>query len=296
MFQSLDVDQRAHADLTLCSWERGWRSLLLRRFTGHAEVEEAAIAPVAEQTIVLVTRGLAEMESGADGRWKSAEYTPGTIALTAPHRPTRLRWRTVSSDPHESLQLYLPTGTTSRIVEELWDRDPSRMGLPDTLATTDPVLEQMMRGLLRAVEDGVPDLYAESAVEFITVHTLVRHGALPLVPSFGGDDERIRHARAFLRENLHLPLTLVEIAEQANMSRYHFVRVFRRQTGETPHRYLTRLRIERAKEGLHHSSASVSELASRCGFASVAHFCTVFRRQTGCTPSEYRRLHRIPGV
>lgn len=294
MFQSLDIDQRAHADLMFCSWKRGWRSLLLRHLTGHAEVEEAVIPPVAEQTIVLVTQGAAEMESGADDRWRSARYAPGTIAMTAPDRPTRLRWRTVSPDPHASLHLYLPAGTTSRLVEELWDRDPERVNLPDALATTDPVLEQIMLDLYRAAEAGIPDLYAETAVEFVTVHTLVRHGSLPPAPAFDDHDNRIRRARIFLRENLHLPLTLAEIAAEASMSRYHFVRVFRLQTGETPLRYLTRIRIERAQDELQRSSATISEIASRCGFASSAHFSTAFRRETGCTPSNYRRLHRIP--
>lgn len=291
MFQSLADDQRAHADLTFCSWERGWRSLLLRRYVGHAEVEEAVIPPVPEQTIVLVTRGEAVIESGAEGRWRSARYVPGSIAMTAPNRSTRLRWRTVSPDPHESLQLHLPTGTTSRVVEELWDRDPAKVDLPDTLMTTDPVLEQVMLDLYRAAEEGVPDLYPAAAVEFITVHTLVRHGALPPTQAVRRDDARIRRARSFIRENLHLPLTLAEIAEVAGMSRYHFLRLFRSQVGETPHRYLTRLRLECAQGELERTTATVAEIAIGCGFVSPSHFASAFRRQTGYTPVAYRRLH-----
>lgn len=294
MFQSLDLDQRAFADRTFCSWERGWRALLLRRFTGHAEVEEAAIPPVAEQLIVLVTRGELDIESGADGRWRSARYSPGRIAMTAPDRPSRLRWRTVSPDLHETLQLHLPADTTARMVEEVWDRDPGRVALPDTLATTDPVLAQAILGLLRAAEEGVPDLYAETAAEFLVAHTLVRHGALPAPRVPGGDDARVRRARAFLRENLHRPLSLAEVAAEAGLSRYHFLRVFRRQIGETPHRYLTRLRIERAQDELTRGWATVSEIAGRCGFASPAHFSTAFRCQTGYAPSAYRRLHGVP--
>ncbi len=294
MFQSLDVDQRAHAYQTFCSWERGWRSLLLRRFTGHAEAEDAVIPPVAEHAIVLVTRGEADMESGSEGSWTSAAYRPGTIAMTAPNRPTRLRWRTVSPDPHENIQVYLPAGTITRMVEELWDRDPRHMPLPDTLATTDPLLEQTMLTLFQAAQNGVPDLYAETAVEFIAAHTLMQHGSLPPTPTFGNDDQRIRRARTFLRENLHLPLTLAEIASEASMSRYHFVGVFQAQTGETPYRYLSGLRIERAKHQLQHASATISEIAGQCGFTSSAYFSTVFRRQTGYTPSAYRRLHRKP--
>lgn len=293
MFHCLDLDQRAFADQTFCTWEQGWRSLQLRRFTGHREVEEAAIPPMAEHAIVLVSRGEVAIESGADGRWRGARYSPGTIALTAPNRPVRLRWRTVSPEPHETLQMHLPASTTARMVEELWDRDPARVALPDTLATTDPVLEQIMLGLLRAAEEGVPDLYAETAAEFVVAHILVRHGALP-PPRILADDERVRRARVFLRENLHRPVSLAEVAAEAGMSRYHFLRVFRRQTGVTPLRYLTRLRIEQAGDELTRGAGTISEIAYRYGFANPAHFSTAFRRQTGLSPTAYRRSHGVP--
>lgn len=293
MFQSLDLDQRAYADRTFCSWKRGWRSLLLRRFTNHADVEDVTVPPVAEQTIVLSLRGTAMAESNAGGRWRPAQLGPGNLSMTAPNWSSRLRWRALSPEPLESLHLYLPAETTTRLIEDLWDCDPNRIRLPDKLAASDPVLEQTMLGLLRAAEEDTPDLYAETAVEFITVHTLVRHCAMPSPRSFGGDDARVRRARAFLRENLHRSLSLAEIAAEAGMSRYHFLRVFQSQTGETPHRYLTRIRIEHGRDALKHGSATVSEIAGQCGFASPAHFATAFRRETGVTPSAYRALHRI---
>lgn len=298
MFRCLDLDQRSYADRTFCSWERGWRSLLLRRLTLHAEVEEAIIPPLAEQVIVLVTRGAALMESGGGDRWRSGNYLPGVVALTAPRRPVLLRWRPMSPDEPEAtgeiLQLHLPADTASRVVEELWDRDPAQVQLPDALATDDPVLEQTMLGLLEAAEAGVPDLYAEMAVEFIAVHTLVRHGALPPTGHVRGGDVRVRRAQRFLRENLHRPLSLAEIAAEAGMSRYHFLRAFRQQTGETPHRYLTRLRIDRGRHDLAHGSAPVGEIAVGCGFASQGYFATAFRRETGITPSAYRAFHQGP--
>lgn len=290
MFQSLSHDHTSYADLTFDSWEHGWRSLLLRRFTGHLHVEEAVFPPVAEPLIVLLTQGVKDMESSADGRWQSARFTPGQITLTAPNRPARLRWRTASAEPHQTLHLHIPAATTSRLVEELWDRDPRQVRMPDTLATTDPVLEQTMLGLLRAAEAGVPDLYAESAAEFVMLHALIRHGGLPSPRVPGGSDERVRRARSFLRDNIPRPLSLDEIAAEAGMSRYHFLRVFQNQTGETPHRYLTRLRVERARHELEHGSATVAEVALSCGFASRTHFATAFRRQTGLSPSAYRRL------
>lgn len=292
MFQSLTIDQTAYSSRTFDSWEHDWRSLLLRRFTYRDSAEEVTIPPVAEQLISLLIHGDSVVESRTDGRWASARTVPGTISMTAPNRPAHLRWRTASAEPLDSLELHLPAGTTARLVEELWDRDLKQVDLPDELATTDPVLEQTMLALLRAAESGLPDLYAETAVEFLTVHTLTRYGRLPPPRIAGAEDERVRRARAFLRENLHLPLSLTAIAAEMGMSRYHFLRVFQRQTGETPHRFLTRLRIEQGRHDLEHSTATVIEIASRCGFANPAHFATTFRRHTGHSPTAYRNLHK----
>ncbi|WP_212735361.1 helix-turn-helix domain-containing protein [Herbidospora galbida] len=70
---------------------------------------------------------------------------------------------------------------------------------------------------------------------------------------------------------------------------YHFVRVFREATGETPHRYLTRLRIEQARRLLSTSPLSIEQIAPRCGFASPGALSSAFLRHTGVRPSAYRQ-------
>lgn len=294
MFQTLALDQTAYSDRTFCSWERGWRSLLLLRSTCPLKEEDAFVPPLPEQTFFLQLRGESTVESRNDGRWKSAHVIPGLIAMTAPLHSAHLRWRALSTEPLERLELHLPAGTTARLGEELWDRDPTRVQFPDALATTDPLLRQTMIGLLDAALGGAPDLYAATAAEFIAVHALVRHGKLPPLRPLRGDDERIRRGRSYLRENFHRPVSLAEVASEVGMSRYHFLRVFQRQTGETPHRYLTRLRMERAQHELKHGSGTISEIANRCGFASPAHFATAFRRESRFSPSAYRAMHRTP--
>ena len=292
MFQSLAIDHSGYSQLTFNSWECGWHSLLLRRFTLHRAIEDVTILPVAEQLISLFLGGEKTADIEIEGRWRPEHLDPGTVSIVAPDRPTRMRWYARSPDPLDVLQLHLPVGTTTRIVEELWDRDPARLRIPDVPATPDPVLRQTMMGLLRAARSSTPDLYAESAAEFITVHTLLGHGTAPELPVHGGEDARIRRARAYLRENLAQPLSLAGIAAEIGMSRYHFLRVFRQATGQTPHRYLTGLRIEQARRELEDRTSTMTEIALRCGFTSRTHFATAFRRQTGSAPSDYRRQHR----
>lgn len=285
-------DQSRFAELTFDSTEHGWGALVLRQLTYVPVCEDAFIPPVSDQTITMAMSGDSDVASGIDGRWTWARGRPGSVSMTAPGRSAHLRWRARSAEPLRSLALYIPDVHTNRLIEELWDRDPGQIGMPDTLAVADPILEHTIRGLVRAAEDGFPNTYAEAAVDFLIVHILLRYANVPRIPPLGAEDARIREAKRFLRENLDRPVSLAEVAEEVALSRYHFQRTFRLQTGETPNHFQNRLRIERACVALATGLASVTEIASRCGFTNPAYFSSVFRQATGHTPSGYRRRHR----
>ena len=84
------------------------------------------------------------------------------------------------------------------------------------------------------------------------------------------------------------PLDLDELARAANFSRFHFLRAFRRVYQATPHEYLTRKRIERAKQLLAESDLTVTEICFDVGFESLGSFSTLFHKQVGWSPSIYR--------
>ena len=77
----------------------------------------------------------------------------------------------------------------------------------------------------------------------------------------------------------------------AGLSRYHFLRAFRRETGVTPHAYLTGRRIAAAK-ALLAGDQPLSEVALACGFYDQSHFSRSFKGCTGLTPGQYRRGSR----
>lgn len=109
--------------------------------------------------------------------------------------------------------------------------------------------------------------------------------------------ERLRRARAFIDQSFDQPIDLDDIAHQACLSRYHFLRSFRRVFDVTPHQYLTRKRIERAKELLIESDLPVTEICFEVGFHSLGSFSTLFQRHVGHAPGRYRRhLVQSPGI
>jgi AraC-like DNA-binding protein len=83
-------------------------------------------------------------------------------------------------------------------------------------------------------------------------------------------------------------ISLDQMAALANISKYHFVRLFTRETGMSPVRYLKFVRIQRAKELLKRTDLSVFSAALRVGFQDVSNFNKNFKNIEGCTPRQYR--------
>src|SRR5262249_24319862 len=100
---------------------------------------------------------------------------------------------------------------------------------------------------------------------------------------------RLRTVKELVHANLEDDLTLSEMAESVGLSTAHFSEMFRRSTGETPHQFVLRYRIERAKEMLHAPETRILDVALACGFKTQQHFARVFRWNSGFSPTEYRR-------
>jgi AraC-like DNA-binding protein len=98
----------------------------------------------------------------------------------------------------------------------------------------------------------------------------------------------LRRARDLIDRDHGEPLDLDAMAREAGYSRFHFARAFVAAYGETPRAYLTRRRIERAKDLLRAGNLTVTEICMLVGFGSLGSFSSRFRRLVGCSPSEYR--------
>ena len=103
---------------------------------------------------------------------------------------------------------------------------------------------------------------------------------------------RLHEARDFMEAHLNQPLTVPEIAQQAFLSTHHFLRMFKLVFHETPHQYLTRRRIERARQLLLQSEVSVTQICFLLGFESLGSFSTLFRARVGLSPEQFRLRSR----
>jgi AraC-like DNA-binding protein len=98
----------------------------------------------------------------------------------------------------------------------------------------------------------------------------------------------------YIEENMEKALRLNVLAGLVDLSVFHFSRAFAAATGESPIRYVTRKRIERAKKLLSNTSSPLADVALQCGFSSQSHLTTRFKSATGVTPARFRGFVKGP--
>ena len=155
-----------------------------------------------------------------------------------------------------------------------------------------------LRGLVTAVHAeavaGFPRgrLFLDSAEQEIATalvngHT-ARHRRVQIFQG-GLGPARLRRINELIDAKIEDDLSLDEMAQSVGLSTAHFARMFRKSTGETPHQFVLRLRLERAKIMLRAPDTRILDVAVACGFKTQQHFAQVFRDVCGISPTEYRQ-------
>ncbi|MER6698894.1 helix-turn-helix domain-containing protein [Streptomyces fimicarius] len=103
---------------------------------------------------------------------------------------------------------------------------------------------------------------------------------------------RIEDLRHHILRNIGLQLTVVDLAAYAHVSDRHLTRIFKTELGMTPHAYIESVRVEKARNELESSDATLERIASVCGFGTTDTLVRAFRRRLNTTPTEYRRRFR----
>jgi AraC family transcriptional regulator len=105
-------------------------------------------------------------------------------------------------------------------------------------------------------------------------------------------EAEIRRIERFVEARLHEPIRVADLAGAVDRSASCFARLFKEATGVTPHRFVVRARVERARAMIDRGEgAGLSAIAVRCGFADQAHLTRAFRRELGQTPAAYCRAN-----
>jgi AraC family transcriptional regulator len=158
----------------------------------------------------------------------------------------------------------------------------------------DPRLSALVAAARAEMVAGFPSgrLFMDSVEQAMAV-TLVEGHAVrhrPVQIYRGGlGSARLRRIRELVHAKMGDDLSLDEMAQSIGLSTAHFARMFRKSTGETPHQFVLRQRVERAKAMLRVPDARVLDVAVACGFTTQQHFAQVFRDVCGVSPTQYRQ-------
>ncbi len=124
---------------------------------------------------------------------------------------------------------------------------------------------------------------AEALAESVVIEILRQ---APRADRRGARDGRVARAIEQMNACFAEPLGIDDLAKTAKMSRFHFSRLFRDETGEAPYQYLLRVRVAKAAELLRGGHCSVTEAALSAGFTDLSRFASTFKKHTGKRPSE----------
>lgn len=298
-FSPLSLEKYKHSSplKIASSLTAGWTSLLVQSFDNPAHIDEFVTTPIPDLSLILVAKGTREIESYSGTGWKKALLHPGDGGMTASGKTDRLRLSSPTDNVVRTINICLPAYYFSAAAEEYRRAGTgSRLEQPDSLGFNDPVVAQTAFALVEAIKIGAPNLYAESAAQFLATHFLAKNSRwrAPIsAPRNPGEltDPRLKRVLEYMQHHRTENLSLDRLALEAGISRFHFITLFKKAVGATPHQHLIRLRLERAAELLTKTDAGIEMIAINCGFVALSHFSRAFRQHFNQSASEYRRAH-----
>ena len=159
-------------------------------------------------------------------------------------------------------------------------------------ATPDPFLHEITAALTSATrsKDPATNLFIETLFNAACARILRNYADVryPLSGPPRLTDDQLRSAIDYIHDHIRDPLELRSISRAAGLSEFHFARLFKAATGDTPFQFVTRTRMERAKQLLRKTRLPIFEIAERVGYQKPSHFSARFRAVSGCSPDAYR--------
>jgi len=278
----------------LSSSTRSWRSVGAELRSHPAGERSASSFDVNE--IVVVMSGTSVVTRQADGARERIVAGPGTIGLTP--AGTREDFKSISRSIDEMLHIYLPPRHLSDLAAVV-RMDAAPTSIDYHAGFRDPLIECIAKELVRELtcETSGGNLLVEALVDALSLRLLnsyagfaCGHGRLANAPP-GLDSRRLQRVIDYIDANLAKPISLDDLAAAASLSRFHFSRMFKVATGQSPSTFIGHRRLEMAKRQLA-GGLSIGQIAFDCGFSSESNFARSFKRVGGMTPGEYRRMAR----
>ncbi|MGF6605582.1 AraC family transcriptional regulator [Paraburkholderia sp. WSM4175] len=291
---TLAYDRYMAGQRLVSSVDREWRHLVLRSYLEPVRQDLLEAPGLRDFTLMTLASGAEHLERNLGGAWESADMRVNDLWFVPP-APISWRWHSISDEPLSTLHVHIEPELIDSVAQQMGLDASRELSLGDAMRFNDPLIAAMLAALHRAARDPADSrLYVDTLAHALAAH-LLQHYSSGNAARRGGATRperlvprRIRRVTDYIRTNLAEDLAIAELAEQAGLSSFHFARVFRRETGETPHQFVTRLRLEEAARLLRATDRTVLQIALEVGFENASHFSVQFKRGYGATPLAYR--------
>jgi AraC-like DNA-binding protein len=221
---------------------------------------------------------------GCRTRGRSFDLVAGSILVGHPGDEYLCTHDHVCGD--ECLSFFL----TPELVEAIGDRSEVwRIG------AAPPLPELMVLGeLAQAAADGRSDIGLDEVGQLFASRFVEVVSGRPRAPAVtkARDRRRAVETALWIDAHSHQPLDLEDAAAQADISPFHFLRLFSGVLGVTPHQYLVRSRLRHAARLLADDDRSVTDVAYDVGFGDLSNFVRTFHRAAGVSPRKFREASR----
>jgi AraC family transcriptional regulator len=283
--------ERASPDTPLLSSRRlQWDSVTVEQF--RLPPRDLAFPPLTEHTFIYVLDPAVPMRQQRGGQIVERVLAPGAVLFLPAHEPSHFHWMGEANVVHVRLD---PVFVTR--VAEASDLDPARIELLHEFGTHDRHIEHLSLALRDEIAHGGlgQRLYIDSLVTTATIHLLrafTTRAPLPVHVPGVLPRRQLQDVHDFIDDHLAHQLHLADLAARVGLSPYHFSRVFKRTTGQSPHHYVLARRVARATL-LTTTTLPIADVALRVGFTDQSHLTYHLKRVVGLTPRHLRHTARI---
>src|SRR6267378_4239555 len=231
-----------------------------------------------------------------EGRFQRVFKERGANSFFPSHRPFFLRLKVERGVFANVLFLALDPVFVRRVAEGL-ELDSDRIELVEQRRNTDPTLRHIAMALRAGIQSGdaLDRMYGEALSTALAVHLLREYGAPVLGPKrqYGGlSRAKLMRAVEYIQDQLDTDLTVSGIAQAVGLSPYHFTRLFKESTAQSPYQYVVEARVRKAKELLTTGEFTISEAAHQVGFVDQSHLTRHFKRVFGLPPKRLLGSHK----
>jgi AraC family transcriptional regulator len=284
-----------HGERIVSSLDADWNTLLLETRKKPATVDLWEPLPSSDLALILFTEGEIIFETREGRRTSRRTVQPGQGRIIPSGAVEQVRWFSDISRNVRTTHIFIPKELFDSCADEYRSAGSRSREIEHAISWfADPAINAVCGSLVDAVHDGVPGLYADTAALFIAKHLLSMRSGTDLLAeeenrSGSISDQRLARVIEYMQVNYARSVSIEDLSHEAGISKFHFVTLFRKKVGVTPHRYLTDLRLNKAATLLRNSRSTIEQVARACGYGHGAQFTTAFTRYFDKTPSFFRK-------